>query len=201
VVPIVVVVTVLNVFRQHVVVALFAGSVAVALCNRRQWRDFPAALTDGAKSAVTAIIGTCSAVGFGSVVQAAPGFAALTGAIVNMKGGILVAEAAAVNLICAVTASATGGLSTGLTTLAPAFLQRAAESGIDPAAIAPCLHRIAAVASGGLDSLPHNGAILTILAITNCTHKESYYEIAVTATLLPCVVSLVVAGLWGFFLA
>jgi H+/gluconate symporter-like permease len=134
------------------------------------------------------------------VVQATPGFTALMEAIVNMKGSILVAEAAAVNLICAVTASATGGLSTGLPTLAPAFLQRAAESGLDPAHVAPYLHRIAAVAAGGLDTLPHNGAILTILAVTGCTHKDSYYEIAVTATLLPCVVSLLVAGLWGFAL-
>jgi H+/gluconate symporter-like permease len=38
-------------------------------------------------------------------------------------------------------------------------------------------HRIAAMASGGMDTLPHNGAVITLLAVTGLTHKQSYKDI------------------------
>ena len=62
------------------------------------------------------------------------------------------------------------------------------------------LHRIASIASGGLDTLPHNGAVLTLLAVSNCTHKESYWDVCVTSCIIPVVASLVLSLVWGLFL-
>ena len=75
-------------------------------------------------------------------------------------------------------------------------LEKAAELGISPEA----LHRIASIASGGLDTLPHNGAVLTLLAVSNCKHKESYIDIFVTSCLIPVLVSLGLSFVWGLFI-
>lgn len=47
------------------------------------------------------------------------------------------------------------------------------------------LHRITSISSGGLDTLPHNGAVRTLLAVSNCTHKESYIRICITTCIIP----------------
>ena len=142
---------------------------------------------------MTAIMNTSCAVGFGSVVKAVPGFAALTNAMLNMPGSILFSEAVAVNVLAGATGSASGGMSIALTALAPKYLEIANEIGLNP----EVLHRIASISSGGLDTLPHNGAVLTLLAVSHCTHKESYWGICVTTAIIPVVMSLVLALIWG----
>ena len=76
------------------------------------------------------------------------------------------------------------------------FTEKAAEIGMSP----EYLHCIASIASGGLDTLPHNGAVLTLLAVSNCTHKESYMDICVTSCIIPVAVSLVLSFVWGLFI-
>ena len=87
-------------------------------------------------------------------------------------------------------------MSIALEALGPQFLEKAAQMGLDPA----YLHRVASIASGGLDTLPHNGAVLTLLAVSNCTHKESYIDVCVTSCIIPVVVSLVLGLVWGVFI-
>ena len=139
---------------------------------------------------------TACAVGFGSVVKVVPGFALLKNAMLNMPGSILFSEAVAVNVLAGATGSASGGMSIALEALAPQYLEKAMQIGLNP----EYLHRIAAVASGGLDTLPHNGAVLTLLAVSNCTHKESYWDVCVTSCIIPVVISLVLGLAWGLFL-
>jgi H+/gluconate symporter-like permease len=138
---------------------------------------------------------TSSEVGFGAVVRSMAGFALLSTAVMNMPGGILVAESISVNLLAGICGSASGGLSAALTALGPQFFERAQAIGMDPA----LLHRIASIASGGLDTLPHNGAVITMLAVSHCTHKTSYKDIAVVCTLIPVATSLLFAIIWGLF--
>ena len=139
---------------------------------------------------------TACAVGFGSVVKVVPGFALLKTAMLNMPGSILFSEAVAVNVLAGATGSASGGMSIALEALGPQYLEKAAQLGISPES----LHRIASIASGGLDTLPHNGAVLTLLAVSNCKHKESYLDICVTSCIIPVAVSLVLSFVWGLFL-
>lgn len=87
-------------------------------------------------------------------------------------------------------------MSIALESLGTQYLAKAAELGISP----EFLHRIASMASGGLDTLPHNGAVLTLLAVSNCKHKESYLDICVTSCIIPVVVSLLLSLVWGLFI-
>lgn len=195
-IPVLVVVVLLNVVKTHIVVALLGGILVCCLMNINQAKVLLPAISAGADGSMTAIMNTSCAVGFGSVVKAVPGFQVLTNAMMNMPGSILFSEAVAVNVLAGATGSASGGMSIALTALAPKYLEIAQAQGIDPGV----LHRIASISSGGLDSLPHNGAVLTLLAISHCTHKESYWGVCVTTVIIPVIASLALALIWGLFL-
>lgn len=194
--PILTVVLILNAFRQHIVVSLLSGILVCCIMNFSQYKILLPSINSGAVGSLTAIMNTSCAVGFGSVVKVVPGFATLTAAMMNMPGSILFSEAVAVNVLAGATGSASGGMSIALAALADKYLAKAAEIGLNP----EYLHRIASISSGGLDTLPHNGAVLTLLAVSNCTHKESYLDICVTTCIIPVVISLVLALIWGVFL-
>ena len=208
--PLIIVVLMLNVFpnilknaglaeltsSQSIVIALAAGILVTCLMNVKQCRSLLPAASEGANGSLTAIMNTACAVGFGSVVKTVPGFAVLKSAMLNMPGSILFSEAVAVNVLAGATGSASGGMSIALEALAPQYLEKAAAIGLNP----EYLHRVASVASGGLDTLPHNGAVLTLLAVSNCTHKESYWDICVTSCIIPVVASLLLSLAWGVFL-
>ena len=83
------------------------------------------------------------------------------------------------NTLAALTGSASGGLTNALDAPASTYLARAAEVGMDPA----LLHRLAVIGSGTLDSLPHNGAVVTFLTVGGSTHKDGYKDIFVVAIL------------------
>ena len=195
-IPIIVVIVLLNIVKTHIVVALLGGIIVCCLMNIQQYKLLLPAISAGANGSMTAIMNTSCAVGFGTVVKAVPGFAALTEAMLNMPGSILFSEAVAVNVLAGATGSASGGMSIALTALAPKYVEIANQVGISP----DTLHRIASISSGGLDSLPHNGAVLTLLAVSHCTHKESYWGICVTTVIIPVVMSLVLALVWGLFI-
>ncbi len=204
--PLVVVVCLLNVLppilkrfgielaaAESIIIALVGGIITVCLMNIKQFKTIMPAINDGANGSLGAIMNTACAVGFGSVVKVVPGFAVLKNAMLNMPGSILFSEAVAVNTLAGATGSASGGMSIALEALAPQYLAKAAEIGMNP----EYLHRIASMASGGLDTLPHNGAVLTLLAVSNCTHKESYWDICVTSCIIPVVASLLLSLVWG----
>jgi len=209
-IPLVVVVLMLNVLpnllakagvaewssSQAIVVALIGGIVTVCLMNAHQLKSILPAINDGANGSLGAIMNTACAVGFGSVVKVVPGFTLLKNAMLNMPGTILFSEAVAVNVLAGATGSASGGMSIALEALAPQYLEKAMAIGLNP----EYLHRIASLASGGLDTLPHNGAVLTLLAVSNCKHKESYMDICVTSCIIPVIASLLLAFVWGIFI-
>lgn len=209
-IPLVVVVLMLNLFpkllknmngfelssSQAIVVALLCGIAVCLIMNASQFKIFISAINEGAIGSMSAIMNTACAVGFGSVVKVVPGFALLTNAALNMPGSILFSEAVAVNLLAGATGSASGGMSIALEALAPKYMEMAASMNIN----VEYLHRIASLSSGGLDTLPHNGAVLTLLAVSNCTHKESYLDICITTCIIPVIGSLLLALVWGIFL-
>lgn len=51
------------------------------------------------------------------------------------------------------------------------------------------------MASGGMDTLPHNGAVITLLAVTGLTHRESYGDIF-AVTLLKTAAVFVAIGFY-----
>ena len=112
---------------------------------------------------------------------AMPAFALVSGAVASLGGGPLVSLAVSTNVLAALTGSASGGMTIVLDALAGPTLEAAARQGIDPA----LLHRVAAMAAGTLDTLPHNGAVVTLLAVCGSTHRESYPAIVATGIVGP----------------
>jgi H+/gluconate symporter-like permease len=131
---------------------------------------------EGSKAAVAgallAAINTASEYGFGAVIAALPGFLLIADALKAIPG-VLVNVAVTVSALAGITGSASGGMSIALATMGDSFVTAAHSAGI-PLEV---LHRIAAMASGGMDTLPHNGAVITLLAVTGLTHRDSYRDI------------------------
>ena len=135
-----------------------------------------AAFAEGTRAAVggalLAAMNTASEYGFGGVIAALPGFVAVSHALKSVPDP-LVNAAVSVTTLAGITGSASGGMSIALAAMSDQFI-RAAEAAQIPLEV---MHRVVAMASGGMDTLPHNGAVITLLAVTGLTHKQSYREI------------------------
>lgn len=160
------------------IVALLAGAISCGLLAYRHFRDAHQALADGAIGALVAIGNTAAVVGFGAVAKAAPAFTMAVDAVTHLPGGGLASAAIGVTLIAAMTGSASGGQAIALPILAPIFLAQ----GVNPEQ----LHRTVALASGCLDSLPHNGYVVTtIRAICKETHRDAYLGVGALTVIVP----------------
>jgi H+/gluconate symporter-like permease len=164
-----------------VVLALAAATVGVIALNHSRLPELRQTMDAGANASVLPIVAVASLVGFGSVVAALPAFEMVRTWVLSVEGGPLVSLAFATNVLAALTGSASGGLTIALDALGGTYMRLAGESGIDPA----LMHRIAVIGSGTLDSLPHNGAVVTLLAICGCTHRESYFDMVASGIVGP----------------
>lgn len=183
IIPLLSVVITLNVLKWPIVVALLSGVILCMVLNFRKAKEFTKALNDGGSGSVMAILNTSAAVGFGAVVKAVPGFQVLTAMLLGIKGSPLISEAIAVSFLAGATGSSSGGMGIALEALGPKYMEVATAMNISPEAF----HRVAAIASGGLDSLPHCGAVITLLAVTGMNHKKSYGDIGVVTCIIPLV--------------
>jgi H+/gluconate symporter-like permease len=160
-----------------VVTALAAAIVMLIAVNHRHLPALRASMDAGANASVLPALSVASLVGFGAVVAGLPAFAVVRDWVLAIEGGPLVSLAVATNVLAALTGSASGGLTIALDALGDTYMQLAAAKGIDPA----LMHRVAVIGSGTLDSLPHNGAVVTLLAVCGSTHRESYLDIVMVA--------------------
>ncbi len=172
------------------IASLLLGIVTTcAISPGRVGKDFARSLNMATAGALLAIFNTASEVGFGTVIKGLPGFAAVRGWVLGSGNHVLISEAVGVNVLAGMTGSASGGLSIALEVMGPSYLEAAKVQGISP----ELLHRIAAMSSGGMDTLPHNGAVITLLAITGLTHRKSYGDIFVLTLIKTGVVFLLAA--------
>jgi len=160
-----------------VVVALFSAILTLIALNYRRLPSLRASMDAGANASVLPALSVSSLVGFGAVIAALPAFALVRDWVLSIQGGPLVSLAIATNILAALTGSASGGLTIALDALGETYLRLASEQGIDPA----LLHRVAVMSAGTLDSLPHNGAVVTLLAVCGVTHRDSYVDLFVVA--------------------
>ena len=181
-----------------VIVALIVAILVLVALNRQRLSELRASVDAGANASVLPIISVASLVGFGAVVAALPAFAAVAEWVLSIEGGPLVSLAVSTNVLSALTGSASGGMTIALKALGPIYLQIAAVQGIDPA----LLHRIAVIGAGTLDSLPHNGAVITLLAVCGSTHRKSYFDIVmccVVSAMLALIAVIIIGGMFGSF--
>jgi H+/gluconate symporter-like permease len=156
-----------------VATALATAIATVVIAN---WSRLPLlreSMDAGANAAVLPAFGVASLVGFGAVIAALPGFAVVRDWVLSIGGGPLVSLAVATNVLASLTGSASGGMTIALDALGATYVRLAAEAGIDP----QLLHRVTTISAGTLDSLPHNGAVVSLLAVCGLTHRESYRDI------------------------
>jgi len=150
--------------------------VGILLIVVLAWKKVGAVFAESTKSALggamLAAMNTASEYGYGTVIAALPGFLVLRSALGHIHNP-LVNEAVSVNVMAGITGSASGGMSIALAAMSDQFIAAANAAHI-PLAV---LHRVASMASGGMDTLPHNGAVITLLAVCGLTHKESYKDI------------------------
>ena len=166
-----------------VIVALICAIGALLLLNRGRLPKVRESMDAGANASVLPVLSVASLVGFGAVVAAMPAFELVRDWVLSIQGGLLVSLAMSTNILAALTGSASGGMTIALDALGGTYLSLAELQDVDPA----ILHRVAAMAAGTLDSLPHNGAIVTLLAVCGATHRESYFHIAMAAIVGPIV--------------
>lgn len=149
-------------------------------------------IAKGSENAIVATANICAVVGFGAVAQNTHTFKSIVNALVSMPGLEYAGLAAAVTIIAGITGSASGGLGIALPILAPLY----GGQGLDPGA----MHRISALAAGGLDSMPHNGYIVTtIRAVSNETHERAYKPIFVLSVIVPMIALTLAVILYTLF--
>lgn len=194
-IPLIVVFVALNVLKINVIVALILGIGVCAAMNFRKIKIIPFAISEGAKGSVTAMMNTACAVGFGSVIKIVPGFMLLTALLIGKTGSplsLLFSEGISAAVLSGATGSASGGISIALEAFGDQYLSVADSIGVSP----EILHRVASIAAGSLDKMPHNGALITLLTVCQCTHKEAYKDIFIVGVLMQVIVLAVLIVLW-----
>ncbi|MDN5323797.1 MAG: hypothetical protein PWQ67_2251 [Clostridia bacterium] len=155
------------------------------------------ALNAGAIGSLLAIMNTASEVGYGNVIRSLPGFTVVRDFMLSIDPGTpLVSEAITVNVLAGITGSASGGMSIALEAMGQRYLEWGQQVGLNP----ELLHKIASLSSGGFDTLPHNGAVITLLAITGLTHKASYPDLGMVSLVIPfasTAIVIILATLFG----
>lgn len=175
------------------IVALVAGiAIAVILgWDKFKTKSLASSLHVGVMGSLLAIMNTASEVGYGNVIAMLPGFQSIAGALMSIKGTgtPLLSEAVTVTTLAGITGSGSGGLSIALEIMGKEYLAWANQVGLSP----ELLHRIGAMACGGMDTLPHNGAVITLLAICGLTHRQSYADIFAVTVIKTTTVFILIA--------
>jgi H+/gluconate symporter-like permease len=174
-----------------VIVALAAAILVLIVLNRKRLPALRETVDAGANAAVLPVLSVASLVGFGAVVAAMPAFEVVRDWVLGIEGGPLVSLAIATNILAALTGSASGGLTIALDALGETYMVLAAGAGLDPG----LLHRVAVIGSGTLDILPHNGAVVTLLALCGVSHRESYFDIVMVGIVSSLLALAAVIGL------
>lgn len=179
-----------------IIISLVVACVVLIVLRLGHWDNIQKTINRGTYDSMLPIFNTASEVGYGAVIASLAGFIIIRDSILNLTpGNPLISEAVAMTTLAGITGSSSGGLSIALSTLGEDYLRMAVEAGIDP----ELMHRVAVMAAGGLDTLPHSGAIITLLAICGLTHKQSYLNIAMVTMVIPLTAVVVVITLGTLF--
>ena len=178
------------------ILSLVITLLITASLHFRSIEKIKESLSAGAKSSLMPVFNTACEYGYGNTIKSLAGFTLVQNFVTGIApGNPLISEAIAVNALAGITGSASGGLSIALRTLGETYYERAVAAGIDP----QLLHRVASMSCGCLDSLPHNGALITLLLICGVTHRQSYRDVGVVTIVCPLIATAVVVALGTVF--
>ena len=180
------------------------AAISIAICcllalHRGRLPKPVEAINKGTMGSLLPIFNTASEVGYGATISSLASFVVIKDGIFGVfPEWPLISESISINLLAGITGSASGGLSIALEALGDSYLALAETANISP----ELLHRVATLASGGFDTLPHNGAVITLLAICGLTHRQSYLDIFAVALVVPFLATagvVVLGTLFGAF--
>ncbi len=178
-----------------IIVSLLVAIIFLLFVHWKRWTNVKESVNEGTMGSLLPIFNTASEVGYGNVIASLAAFAIVRDAVLGVSDNPLISEAVAVNVLAGITGSSSGGMSIALSTLGAKYLELANAVGISP----ELLHRVAVMSSGCFDSLPHNGAVITLLAVCGLTHKESYADIGMVSIVIPLTALVVVITLGSMF--
>ena len=188
-VPMAAVLVFLNVpaVKVDVIYALGIGVLVSMIMFWRRFSNVVDTISKGAANTVIPIVNTCADVGYGMAIAATAGFAVVSAWLLTLPMHPIVSLSIATNVMAAITGSASGGMGIVLETLAPKYL----ALGLSP----DLVHRIVVMSSGCFDAMPHNGAVITMLAVAGLTHRQAYKHIFVGHVLATLAALLIVIPL------
>ena len=163
--------------------ALFAGTLVTVLMFAAVRRHALYSIGEGTQDSIIPLINTAAVIGFAGVVTQTQGFALFSDIMLQSSLPPLISMFTSISVISAITGSASGGLQIFMSTMADSYL----AMGIEPAT----LHRLATIAAGGFDSLPHSGAVVATLTITGLTHRDAYRDMGVVTVVIPVLATLI----------
>ncbi|MDN2655988.1 GntP family permease [Cobetia sp. 14N.309.X.WAT.E.A4] len=179
-----------------ILIALSCASLWLVVTRWKQWADLKTTVNNGCFGAMLPVFNTASEVGYGAVIASLAGFALVKEAVLGLyPDNPLISEAVAVNVLAGITGSSSGGMSIALSTLGSTYMEMAVNAGIDP----ELMHRVAALAAGSMDTLPHSGAVITLLAICKLTHRQSYGQMFMMTVAFPMLALISVVTLGSLF--
>ncbi|NWN87538.1 MAG: GntP family permease [Micrococcaceae bacterium] len=173
-----------------VILALLAAIISIVLLNIRRAKELWQAFVDGTKNSLQPIFNTASEVGYGAVIASLAAFTIVRDGIFGISSNALVTSAVSTSVISGVTGSASGGMTIALNAFGEDLRNMAVDQGISM----EVMHRITSMASGGLDSMPHNGAVITLLMVCGLSHRESYKDVFMITLVIPALVTAALIG-------
>jgi len=179
-----------------IIISVSMAILFILIFLRKYSTGYVKSLNEGTMVSLLPILNTASEVGYGAVIAGLASFAVLRDMVVNISpNNPLISEAVAVNMLAGITGSASGGMSIALQVLGTKYMEMGHQLNISP----ELLHRVATLSSGGFDTLPHNGAVISLLTICGLTHKDSYKDIFMVGVAIPVVATIVVIILGTMF--
>lgn len=178
-----------------IIVATLTACVVLIALTWKRFKNVRQSLNEGALGSMLPILNVGSEVAYGGVIASLAAFAIIKVWLMSITDNPVIGLAIIVNVLAGITGSASGGMSIALQAVGQQYLEMAQAAGLSP----QILHRVAALASGGLDALPQNGAVITLLAICGLNHKQSYFDIFMVAVAFPLMAMVVVIVLNGMF--
>ena len=176
-------------------IALIVGIITSILYDfKKVTNNLKEGLNTSIGGSLLAVMNTGSEYGFGGVIAALPGFASISSGIGGTFTNPLVNGAVTTSALAGMTGSASGGMGIALSAMAEQYNAAITAANIPP----EVMHRVVAMASGGMDTLPHNGAVITLLAVTGLTHKQSYKDIF-AITIIKTLAVFVIIALYTWF--
>jgi H+/gluconate symporter-like permease len=180
------------------IMALLMANLVVVALHFKQLTDINGSMTKGAMGSMLPTFNTASEVGYGGTIASLGAFLLVKDAVINISPeNPLISEVVAVNVLAGITGSASGGLTIALEALGSTYAQLAEQFSINP----EWMHRLASMASGGFDSLPHNGAVITLLTICGLSHRQSYKDIFMVSLVIPVTITAITVGILSVVIA